>query len=312
MRRVVGLLVLLSLLTVTRAGAANASTSIAEKVTTLDETFRVADRLRAAGVDVGLTRTDDRDPKLSDRARSSRGADLLVSIHNNGSTSRSGVGTEAYYQLGNSAGGNLATEIVDAVSARAGTVRRGAFTRKGDNGDYYAVLRESPATAIIVEGEFLSNSGGARRLASAEFRQKIADGISDAIIHRMSVTWAPQGPGPSPPKATPVGPILQPPSNFDVSYAGDRVTQLTWDATGLATYYELWRDGNYVGRLTDRAFTDAGLSPGRHRYEVRAALETVGGIVQESNTVAAEIVVPWRVILDAGHGGKDPGAIGRF
>lgn len=312
-RRLLHLVVALSLLGLARTSAAHASQSVAEKATTLDEVFRVADQLRTAGIDVVFTRTDDRDVPLSTRAHDSAGADLLLSIHNNGSPSSSVVGTETYYQIGNSAGGNLAWDIVNAIVSRAGTVRRGAFTRRGDNGDYYAVLREAPTTSIIVEGEFLSNAGGARKLSTADFRQRIADGVAGAVLNRMSVSWAPQGAGPPAPKVTPVGALLPAPGGAAATYAGDHVVDVAWSAVGLATEYEVWRDGSYVTSISNHDFTDNALAPGRHRYEIRAALTSPDGtVLQESKSATTDVVVPWRVVLDAGHGGKDPGAVGHF
>ncbi|MBA3653463.1 MAG: N-acetylmuramoyl-L-alanine amidase [Actinobacteria bacterium] len=313
MRRLVGLLAILALLGVTGATRVSAAGgTIYEKATTLDESFVVAERLRAAGVDVALTRGDDRYVELSRRAAASRGADLLVSIHNNGSTSRSVVGTEAYYQIGNRFGGQLAYDIVRRISAKAGTVVRGAFTRRGDNGDYYAVLRESPATAIIVEGAFISNAGEARRLSTADFRRRIADGIADALINRLVLTPVPQGAGPPAPKSTPVGAVLPAPDGLAAAFAGNHAMNLSWRAVTGATHYEVWRDGRLIAPNVGSGFTDRGLATGRHRYEVRAVLDVAGAVVQQSNSAITEALVPWRVIVDPGHGGRDPGAVGRW
>ncbi len=311
-RLVVGLvvLVLLGATHITRVNAAGGT--VYEKATTLHESLRVAERLREAGIDVILTRADDRHIDLSKRAAASRDAHLLVSIHNNGAKSRAVVGTEAYYQLGNRFGGQLATEIVRSISARARTVLRGAFTRKGDNGDYYAVLRESPATAIIVEGTFLSNAGEARRLADPAFRLRIADGIADALINRLVVQVVPQGAGPPSPKASRLGALLPPPANVVATVAGGRTINLSWSPIGAATSYEIWRDGHRIGQVAGGRFADAGLSPGRHRYQVRAVLDIAGAVVQHSRSATAEAVMPWRVVIDPGHGGKDPGAVGRW
>jgi N-acetylmuramoyl-L-alanine amidase len=311
MRRLLVTLVLFGVLGATQVAPVQAAGgTVHEKVTTLDETLRVAQRLRAAGIDVVLTRGTDRFVELSDRAAMSRNAHVLVSIHNNGSTSRSVVGTEAYYQIGNRFGGELATDMVRAISAKAGTVRRGAFTRKGDNGDYYAVLRESPATAIIVEGTFLSNPGEAKRLATSQFRMRIADGIADALINRLVVQTVAQADGPAT-ASTLGGALLPPPAKLAVVAVGGSTVDLSW--SGLAgTVHEVWRDGRLVGQTDGQVFRDTGVSAGRHRYAVRSVLGLAGAVLQQSRPAVGEVVVPWRVVLDAGHGGKDPGAIGRW
>ena len=67
-----------------------------------------------------------------------------------------------------------------------------------------------------------------------------------------------------------------------------------------------------LARTPDTAFADGGLSKGVHRYQVRAATEVLGSVIQESPASAADVVVPWHVVIDAGHGGKDTGALGRI
>jgi N-acetylmuramoyl-L-alanine amidase len=313
MRRLVGLLVVLALLFVMGVARVDAAGgTLLEKATALDESLRVAERLRAAGFDVGLTRADDRFVELSTRARAGRGADLLVSMHNNGHRSRSVVGTEAYYQLGNRFGGQLAYEMVNRISAQAGTVRRGAFTRKGDNGDYYHVLRETPTTALIVEGAFLSNPGEARRLADANFRRAIADAVADVIIERLVPRTVPQGPGAPPPRTSAVGTLARPPGGLAATHAGGDALSVSWRPGGPVSWYDVWRDGHYLMSTTETGFVDRGLARGRHVYEVRAVYAPLAKLVHDSRSAVAEAVVPLRVVVDAGHGGKDPGAIGRF
>jgi N-acetylmuramoyl-L-alanine amidase len=300
----VGLLAVLALVGASHVQSVRAAGILYEKATALDESLALAQRLRDAGFHVRLTRTNDKTVSLRDRTNAAEGADVMVSVHNNANPSRTVKGTEAYYQIGNAFGGDLASRIVRAISARAGTTARGAFTRKGDNGDYYFVLRETRTTSIIVEGAFLSNPDEARQLADPAFRDRMVDGIASALIDRLVVQYAPQGAGP------PAGGVLPAPV-IDAVYAGEHNVELSWTPALPFAAYEIWRDGNIIGKVTDSRFTDVGIGPGHHLYAVVAVVETAG-LVERSQPAVGDAVVPWSVVIDAGHGGNDNGAAGKY
>src|SRR5262245_43781638 len=92
-------------------GAAGVVEGLYEKRLTLALARAVERRLVAAGVNVVLTRTDDRFTSLRERVRRSAaaGADLFVSVHANASPARSQRGFETYI---------LTPEAVD-IDARA-------------------------------------------------------------------------------------------------------------------------------------------------------------------------------------------------
>jgi N-acetylmuramoyl-L-alanine amidase len=79
-------------------GCAGVVEGVYEKRFTLALSLAVAERLRAAGVDVQLTREDDRYLTLRERVRSANaaGADLFVSVHANASPSRAQRGFETW------------------------------------------------------------------------------------------------------------------------------------------------------------------------------------------------------------------------
>jgi N-acetylmuramoyl-L-alanine amidase len=332
-RRVV-LLVLVALLTgglgVPASAATRRSASprpvrlLAEKDVSLDQSLRLARLLRERGVEVALTRTSDVFVPLRERTglAAAAGADLFVSVHNNASTSRSARGTEVYSQLRSRAGAALAHRILDAVTARTGTRPRGVFQRPGRDGDYYAVLRTAAMPAVIVELAFLSNPDEARALASPTFRQMGAEGMAAGILAHLATR--PARPALAPPRRTPAGPVVQPPAGLTAAVARPDVT-LRWPAVAGAIEYRVWRDGEAIARLSaldastaagalppELTVTDRHVPGGEHRYEVRALVETGGQVVDESESATTLATMPWVVTVDPGHGGHDPGAVGRF
>ncbi len=130
-----------------------------EKEMTLVTARALYDRLsQYDGVIVYMTRTGDTALSLKERAEYAKsvGADFLFSIHYNASENHELFGSEVWVPLevpynayGYQFGSTLLTRLQDM-----GLFIRGVKTRKGDNGDYYGILRESAALeipAVIIE-----------------------------------------------------------------------------------------------------------------------------------------------------------------
>lgn len=128
----------------------------------------------------GVTRYSSGVPRDDLQARCDKanyaGADLLVSIHNNGASSSAARGTETYAARGRDPlGDGLSAQVQRAVVEQTGLSNRG-----DKNADYY-VLRWSNMPAILVEGAFITNPSDAALLKSASFRAKLAKSIAIGI-----------------------------------------------------------------------------------------------------------------------------------
>ncbi|MDE5589911.1 MAG: N-acetylmuramoyl-L-alanine amidase [Acetatifactor sp.] len=103
-------------------------------------------------VEVYLTRTDDRDISFQERAAfaQSVNADFLFSIHYNASENHDLFGSEVWVPLSapfNNYGYQIGYELLTDMRDR-GLLVRGIKTRKGDRGEYYAIIRETVALDI--------------------------------------------------------------------------------------------------------------------------------------------------------------------
>lgn len=144
----------------------------------LDISQQVADLLRRQGVEVLMTRTDDREidlpPRVSlaNRAR----ADVFVSIHANAiSMSRPEVnGAETYYF--SDSGRVLAQAIQNSIIQATGMRNRGVKSAR------FYVLRNTQMPAALVEVGFVTGAEDARRLADPNFRTVMAQAIVRGIL----------------------------------------------------------------------------------------------------------------------------------
>jgi N-acetylmuramoyl-L-alanine amidase len=186
-----------------------------EKELTLDISRRLKKTLEEAGFSVVLTRDRDeflplsRRPAIANRLP----ADLFISVHANANRKRSVSGVEVYYprQSVVNAAGRLPPQVrEEEVALPTDTIRQvlwdAALSRtrmqsvnvashicktmrtrlgapcRGVRGARFVVLRESWMPSVLVEVGYVSNRTEASRLASAAYRQAIAQGIAEGVV----------------------------------------------------------------------------------------------------------------------------------
>ena len=191
-----------------------------EKRLTLALAHRVAGRLRARGIDVRLTRADDRTLTLRQRvdAANRAPADVFVSIHANASISRSQRGFETYVLTargvdvdGRALRGDTPTPrpgvdpeialVLDDVERgasqwgaaelaarmqRALRDRRGASGDRGVRQDVHHVLLGATMPAVLVEVGFLDHPLEGKELAAPNIQDQLADAIAEAITDQLA------------------------------------------------------------------------------------------------------------------------------
>lgn len=153
-----------------------ARNGLVEKRLCLDVAKRVEAGLKARGVKAVMTRRTDTFVELGQRARVANRVpgSIFVSIHFNGSRRSLISGGEVYYR--SSKGRVLASAISRSMKSRVPGGMRGIFY--GD----YKVLRDTKATAVLVECGYISNKREAERCGTPAHRQKLADAIVSGIL----------------------------------------------------------------------------------------------------------------------------------
>ena len=158
-------------------GAINGS--LTEKTLNLDIANRLANLLSYNGYTVYQTRTDDTTLSNNDRYTfcNSRGANILVSIHHNGSTNTSLDYSQALYMKKIDV--DLAKAIVNSVSAKLGTDNHG-ISRFASG-----VLLKAKMPAAISESFFLTSTYEYNLLNSSivDRRQDEAQAVYEGIVN---------------------------------------------------------------------------------------------------------------------------------
>ncbi|MCS7031835.1 MAG: N-acetylmuramoyl-L-alanine amidase [Gloeomargarita sp. SKYG116] len=153
---------------------------IREKDIVLDISRRVARLLNAQGIRTVVSRHRDVDLDLAPRVALAErvNATVFVSIHANAlHLSRPEVnGVETYYyQTGRWLARSIHKNVLKTTRASDRGVRRARFY----------VLRRSSMRATLVEVGYVTGAEDAPRLASAAYRQKVAEGIAQGIIRYL-------------------------------------------------------------------------------------------------------------------------------
>jgi N-acetylmuramoyl-L-alanine amidase len=174
-----------------------------EKEFTLDWAMRLRPLLESNGWTVFLTRTNDTDVSLADRVAfaSRHHADLFISLHFNSAapnTSQNGLETYCltptgmpstlkrgysdlwtdHYPNNNYDVGNLelALRLQSSLLRATGEEDRGIRRAR-----FMSVLQGQQCPAVLIEGGFLSNPAEAKKIENPAFRQKLAEGVAEAL-----------------------------------------------------------------------------------------------------------------------------------
>lgn len=154
--------------------------------------FRVAKEIAKHAADyLGCTLMNyNGDLYLTDRIKKVNAADydFVAEIHLNAG---GGKGVEVYYYHDSPTGLKVSEEICNEIEKTLSVVNRGPKVRLGDNGkDYFAIIRDTKPTAILVETVFIDNVSDLAKIKTAEGQKKCGEAIGRAIERALSVKKA--------------------------------------------------------------------------------------------------------------------------
>jgi len=174
---------------------------ISEKDLTLDTARRAERLLQTRGVSTVLTRTGDSYVPLPSRAALANGQPdcIFISIHFDDAARSAATGIETYYAahqisklnralswlpfLQSTAldSSNAESESLAAIMQEALIARTQALNR-GTRPEQFFVIANVRHPAVLIEGGFLTNKDDASKLATEDYREKIAAAISDGVM----------------------------------------------------------------------------------------------------------------------------------
>ncbi len=153
-----------------------------EKDITLAVSFLVAEKLKAAGQNVVLTRigdivtwTPDGDLPKRCQVANNFNADVFVSIHCNSATNPAATGTETYHHAASTNGKRLAGAVQGELVAALGLPDRGVKTAN------FYVLAHTNMPAVLVELAFICNPKEEALLATPSIQEKMAQAIARGV-----------------------------------------------------------------------------------------------------------------------------------
>ena len=157
---------------------------IVEKEYTLKTGLELARILNASGVDILMSRNTDIEMDLNEKIRrcNAYNPDLVVDVHYNAG---GGHGFEVYYSRVGGTGKQLAENINAEMSKIMKS--RGVKTKIGSGGkDYFAIIRDTDAPAVLCEGGFVDNKEDADFI-KANYKA-IARAYANGIFKTLNIT----------------------------------------------------------------------------------------------------------------------------
>jgi N-acetylmuramoyl-L-alanine amidase len=149
-----------------------------EKTLNLRLGLQVADAMRAQGLDMTLTRADDRTVSLTERTDMAMGYDMVLSLHHNalpdGRDPQKSQGLSTYYY--HPMAKPLAQALLDGLSRTVpNTPAFGLFY------DSLALTRIPQAMAVLIEVGFMTHPTEYERLQTPAFQQQFATALATQV-----------------------------------------------------------------------------------------------------------------------------------
>ena len=169
----------------TDPGAISTIRKMKESELVLDVTKQVNQMLVDAGFRTLMTRSTDVSVSLQDRVimANEANADLYVSVHANAATNTSVNGIEnLYYPSELDPNDNRDNKKLAQVFQAEMVSHLGAFNRGIVARDKLYVIRETKMPAVLVEMGFLTHKEEEDKLATGEYRKKVAESIYQSIL----------------------------------------------------------------------------------------------------------------------------------
>lgn len=143
------------------------------------------------GVNVLMSRTKDENDDIREEIKECNAfsPNLAIDIHNNAG---GGDGAEVYYHTGGGTSKVLATNIINEI-VKVGQNSRGIKTKKNANGsDYYGFIRDTKASAVIVECAFLDNKKDITIIDTAQEQKAMGIAIAKGILKTLGIAYVEQ------------------------------------------------------------------------------------------------------------------------
>lgn len=158
---------------------------LVEKDVNLKMALACRDYLKAAGVDVKISRTTDKDSSITEKvtAANSWGADLAIDIHNNAG---GGDGAEVYHSIVGGTGKRLANNILNEFE-KIGQNIRGAKTKQESGTDYFGFIRLTDMPAVITEAVFVDNTADSAQADTDAECKAFGIAIAKGVLRTLGI-----------------------------------------------------------------------------------------------------------------------------
>lgn len=179
------------------------------------------ERLKQYGIETKISRTTDCDSSIKSKIAASNAfkANVCMDIHINAG---GGDGSEVYYSHVSPNGKKLAQSIVDATLAIRQNTRGIKVRLDKDGTDYYGMIRETDAPAVLVECAFIDNATDIQIINTEAKRKAFGYAIADGVAKYLGVKMPSTSKPTTPSKPTTATVKIEAPNLKDYLKEGDR------------------------------------------------------------------------------------------